>query len=547
MSSQVTILLKRSNTAGNDAYTGSLGEITMDTQARKLRIHDGALEGGYVVANMSDVQSVIDIIDGLAIEDIAGLDAALQAIESDISDLQDDVSDLQGDKADKTVTITAGDGLTGGGDISANRTVTLGTPGTLTGATTNAVTADSHTHAITVTKSDVGLGNVDNTSDANKPISSATQSALDDKVDKVAGKGLSQEDFTTTLKNKLDGVESGAQVNTVDSVAGKTGVVTLVKGDVGLGNVDNTADADKPVSTAAQAALDLKANLDSPALTGTPTAPTAAAATNTTQVATTAFVTAAIDALDTGVSDVQGTAPIQVSGGATKTISIDEATTSVKGAMSSADKTKLDGIAAGAQVNTVDSVAGKTGAVTLNKSDVGLGNVDNTADADKPISTATQTALDGKLNSSLKGANDGLAELDSSGKLKTAQLPDLAITEFLGEVATEQALLALSGQRGDWAVRTDTGTVWIVIDEPSSSIENWRELSYPVSAVTSVNTQTGAVVLEKSDVGLGSVDNYATATQAQAITGTANDLFVTPLRVREFVEGGTYTIDGGTF
>ena len=44
----------------------------------------------------------------------------------------------------------------------------------------------------------------------------------------------------------------------VQSVAGKTGAVSLVKGDVGLGNVDNTADADKPVSTATQSALDDK-------------------------------------------------------------------------------------------------------------------------------------------------------------------------------------------------------------------------------------------------------------------------------------------------
>lgn len=48
----------------------------------------------------------------------------------------------------------------------------------------------------------------------------------------------------------------------VSSVAGKTGAVTLVKGDVGLGNVDNTADADKPISTATQTALDAKQALD---------------------------------------------------------------------------------------------------------------------------------------------------------------------------------------------------------------------------------------------------------------------------------------------
>ena len=53
------------------------------------------------------------------------------------------------------------------------------------------------------TKNDVGLGNVDNTSDANKPISTATQTALNNKVDKVAGKGLSTEDFTNNFKKGI--------------------------------------------------------------------------------------------------------------------------------------------------------------------------------------------------------------------------------------------------------------------------------------------------------------------------------------------------------
>lgn len=48
----------------------------------------------------------------------------------------------------------------------------------------------------------------------------------------------------------------------------------------------------------------------------------------------------------------------------------------------------------------VTSVAGRTGDIILNKSDVGLGNVDNTSDASKPISTATQTALNTKLTAS---------------------------------------------------------------------------------------------------------------------------------------------------
>ena len=52
-------------------------------------------------------------------------------------------------------------------------------------------------HQVTATQ--VGLGNVDDTSDINKPVSIAQQTALDLKVDKVLGKGLSTNDLTDTL------------------------------------------------------------------------------------------------------------------------------------------------------------------------------------------------------------------------------------------------------------------------------------------------------------------------------------------------------------
>jgi hypothetical protein len=78
---------------------------------------------------------------------------------------------------------------------------------------------------------------------------------------------------------------------------GTVGGVT--KGHVGLGNVDNTTDTGKPVSTAQQTALNLKADLASPTLTGTPALPTGttgvtqSAADSTTKLATTAFATTA--------------------------------------------------------------------------------------------------------------------------------------------------------------------------------------------------------------------------------------------------------------
>jgi hypothetical protein len=60
-------------------------------------------------------------------------------------------------------TITAGNGLNGGGSLSANRTISLGTPGTLSGTTTNNVTSTSHTHKISVAtqaEAEAGTDNV---------------------------------------------------------------------------------------------------------------------------------------------------------------------------------------------------------------------------------------------------------------------------------------------------------------------------------------------------------------------------------------------------
>lgn len=93
-----------------------------------------------------------------------------------------------------------------------------------------------------------------------------------------------------TAGTMLDWTQLQVPTDTVLSVNSQTGTVVLTKIDVGLSNVDNTSDANKPVSTAQQTALDSKASTNSPTLTGTPLSTTAVNGTNTTQIATTAFV-----------------------------------------------------------------------------------------------------------------------------------------------------------------------------------------------------------------------------------------------------------------
>ena len=108
-----------------------------------------------------------------------------------------------------------------------------------------------------------------------------------------------------------------------------------------------------------------------------------------------------------------------------------------------------------------------------------------------------------------------------NGFIPTSQIPSVAISDFLGSVGTQAGMLALTGQRGDWAIRTDTQTVWIIIDDDSSDIDSWQQFQYPQtsSSVASVNGQTGTIVLAKGDVGLGAVPNID-ATQRGNHTGT---------------------------
>ena len=97
------------------------------------------------------------------------------------------------------------------------------------------------------------------------------------------------------------------------------------------------------------------------------------------------------------------------------------------------------------------------------------------------------------------------------GVLASSQIPAIAVTDYRGASANQAAMLAKVGQKGDWTIRTDLGTAWIITGADPTVLGGWTELAYPASPVQSVAGKTGAVTLVKADVGLGNVDNTSDA------------------------------------
>ena len=108
------------------------------------------------------------------------------------------------------------------------------------------------------------------------------------------------------------------------------------------------------------------------------------------------------------------------------------------------------------------------------------------------------------------------------GKLAASEVPDLAITEFKGAVANQAAMLAITGEKGDWVTRNDDGKVYIITGTDPTQIGSWTALSYPASPVLSVNTETGAVVLDADDISDATTTNkFTTAAEATKLSGIA--------------------------
>lgn len=186
----------------------------------------------------------------------------------------------------------------------------------------------------------------------------------------------------------------------------------------------------------------------------------------------------------------------------------------------------------------LEIVANKLKTIPLTKADVGLNNVDNTSDVNKPISSATQTALDGKQNLSEKNQNGGYAGLDSSGKIQSSQLPAIAISDTF-VVGSQSAMLALSVEIGDVAVRTDLNKTFILKGSDPTQISNWQELLTPTDLVSSVFGRNGAVVANSGDYNTSQVPENGNLYFTQARVSANTDVVALLAKMHDALTLGT--------
>ena len=249
---------------------------------------------------------------------------------------------------------------------------------------------------------------------------------------------------------------SGGSVTApVTSVAGKIGAVVLTNTDVGLANVDDTSDVDKPVSTAQQVAIDAKEDK---------------------------IVKSIGYATWDGTNWVFVSSP---SGGAT--IDDTAASTSTVYSSSKVDSlvsSKQDTLVSGTNIKTIGgtSLLG-SGSVNLTKSDVGLSNVDNTSDANKPISTATATALSGKQDTLVSGTNIktiGSTSLLGSGSVNLSKsdvgLSNVDNTSDANKPISTATATALSGKEATITKSTGyltwNGSTWVFKNDVYAAIND---------------------------------------------------------------------------
>lgn len=157
---------------------------------------------------------------------------------------------------------------------------------------------------------------------------------------------------------------------------------------------------------------------------------------------------------------------------------------------------KDSGVTAGTYAKvTVDAKGRVTAGASLAASDI------------PTISTSKVSGLGNAATKNIGTSAGNVVAVESNGKIAETLLPAIAITDTF-VVANQAAMLALTAQVGDIAIRTDLNKTFILRAAGASTLANWEELKTPSSPVQSVNGMTGAVTITNI------TGNAATATKA---------------------------------
>lgn len=373
-----------------------------------------------------------------------------------------------------------------------------GTSGTLvTGKVTLAQAVDAvppraHTH----TPSQVGLGNVANLAPPDMPVSNATAAALAAAISGHLAAADPHSQYTTEAE--------AAAAAPVQSVAGRTGDVTLTSADVNLALIPNIAPDDWPISDAAQAALDDKLNVGAkiPAadVTGLGAVINAAIATNGVTSVNGQQGDVVLGKADVGLGNVANLAPtdlpISTATATALALKLDAGTVGVSVASLVAGKvpaSQLPDPTAGRKVIVVDQVA-RLALPVWDDLTIAYQQSDSTTwglDADANPSVAGNWTLMGST------AVDGVSTFNGRTGVVVPQTGDYTAAQVGADAA---------------GVAASSMATHLVAADPHPQYATAAEVA-AAAPVQSVNGMTGAVTITKADIGLGNVDNTSDASK----------------------------------
>jgi hypothetical protein len=416
-------------------------------------------------------------------------------------------------------------------------------------------------------KTNLGLNNVDNTSDSNKPISIATQTGLnlkENSANKSTDVALGSSDVLFPTQNavktyvvnqisagvvdasnsikgkiKLTGDLGGtADAPMVPGLARKENTIsagttlqyyrgdktwqTLDKTSVGLSNLDNTSDVNKPISTATQLVLNGKENT---ILAGT-----------TFQYYRGDKTWQTLDKTSVGLSNLDNTSDVN------KPIS-----TATQLVLNGKENTISVG-------TTLQYYRGDKTWQILDKTSVGLSNLDNTSDVNKPISTATQSVLNSKEDSTNKSNAIGLGISDvlfpTQNAVKSYVDTQIAAVNVSDASTTSRGKIQLGGDLAGLGTTAlspviSAGAITVAklandaVEE--SKIKNGNVTTEKIADNAITNAKIGEIILVNKG-GTGS-DMSNTSGYVKQATNGSNFTTVSSIPVAD-VSGAVHSVNG---